>query len=99
MIFPLSPFGISWMVLMTVGLFYTALLTPPVVAFHWLDSVCDQVPTLWADTVFDVLFLADILMTFLTGKSPSRLPRHSLSVWKCEGQVTVILNPCLRFRP
>ena len=54
---------------MTVGLFYTALLTPPVVAFHWLDSVCDQVPTLWADTVFDVLFLADILMTFLTGKS------------------------------
>ena len=56
------------MILMTLALFYTALLTPPTVAFHWLDEACDDIPTLMADTVVDSLFLVDILLTFVTGR-------------------------------
>ena len=56
------------MILMTLALFYTALLTPPTVAFHWLDEACDDIPTLMADTVVDSLFLVDIFLTFVTGR-------------------------------
>ena len=35
LIYPLSTFGITWMVLNASLLFYTAIVTPAVIAFYW----------------------------------------------------------------
>ena len=44
LIYPLSLFGIIWIVLTATFLGYTAVVTPPVIAFHWLDADCIKVP-------------------------------------------------------
>jgi hypothetical protein len=44
-IYPLSVFGITWVSITAVLLAYTALVTPPVIAFHWLDPDCTAIPT------------------------------------------------------
>jgi len=43
MIYPLSPFGLSWLGLTAFFLIYTAVVTPPMIAFHWLDPDCSEV--------------------------------------------------------
>jgi len=45
LIYPLSVFGITWVSITAVLLAYTALVTPPVIAFHWLDPDCTVIPT------------------------------------------------------
>ena len=68
LIHPLSPFGIGWLCLTAVFLGYTAVMTPPIIAFHWLDGECAIVPTLPFDTAVDIFFLVDILMSLNTGR-------------------------------
>jgi len=46
---------------------YTAIVTPPMISFHWLDPPCSTVPTLPFDCLIDCFFLVDILMNFNTG--------------------------------
>jgi hypothetical protein len=53
MIYPQSAFAIMWMGLTCFFLLYTALVTPAVIAFHWLDGVCETVPTLYFDIILD----------------------------------------------
>ena len=43
MIYPLSPFGLFWLVSTGFFLVYTAVVTPPMIAFHWLDPDCSDV--------------------------------------------------------
>jgi len=64
MIYPLSPFALMWMGFTCGFLLYTAIATPAVIAFHWLDDVCAVVPTLYFDLTLDIFFLCDILMSF-----------------------------------
>ena len=46
----------------------TCFLSPrPVIAFHWLDSACQSVPTLYFDCVLDTFFLFDIIFSFNLG--------------------------------
>ena len=68
LIHPFSPFGIAWMLMTAFFLAYTAVITPPVIAFHWLDKPCVTVPTLPMDVVVDVFFLCDICLSFFTGR-------------------------------
>jgi len=35
LIYPLSPFGIGWISVTAMFLGYTAILTPPMISFHW----------------------------------------------------------------
>lgn len=56
-----------WMGLTCGFLLYTAIATPAVIAFHWLDDVCSVVPTLYFDLALDVFFLLDIIMSFCMG--------------------------------
>jgi hypothetical protein len=69
LIYPFSPFGIGWMVFMAGSLFYTATIIPPVVAFHWLDEDCEfaAFELLVMDTIVDISFIIDVILTFNTG--------------------------------
>jgi hypothetical protein len=67
LIYPLSPFGISWVVITAVLLLYTAVVTPAVIVFHWLDEPCYPIPTLPIDVFLDIFFLLDIGINFSTG--------------------------------
>ena len=67
LIHPLSPFAMSWLALTCLCLAYTAVVTPAVLSFHWLDGPCDQVPTLLVDCAMDVYFLCDIAVCFCLG--------------------------------
>jgi len=42
LVHPSSPFAVSWLVLTCGFLLYTAVVTPPVISFHWLDGPCDH---------------------------------------------------------
>jgi len=44
LIFPLSPFAVCWTGLTCIFLAYTALVTPAVIAFHWLDDGLNPAP-------------------------------------------------------
>ena len=67
LIFPLSPFAVCWTAVTCIFLAYTAVVTPAVIAFHWLDDECDRVPTLEFDLVLDTFFLLDIIYNFCVG--------------------------------
>lgn len=67
LIFPLSPFAVCWTAATCMFLAYTALVTPAVIAFHWLDEECDRVPTLEFDAVLDSFFLLDVCYNFCVG--------------------------------
>ena len=67
LIYPLSPFAIGWMAVTCAFLLYTAVVTPAVIAFHWLDDACQSVPTLYFDCTLDAFFLLDILLSFNLG--------------------------------
>jgi hypothetical protein len=67
LIHPLSAFGITWIAITAMFLGYTALVTPPMIAFHWLDADCAHIPTLPFDCLLDCFFLVDIIITFNTG--------------------------------
>ena len=67
LILPISPFGVGWIFLTSFFLGYTALVTPPVIAFYWLDDPCKPLPTLFFDVIIDIFFLLDILISFNTG--------------------------------
>ena len=67
LIYPLSPFAIGWMAVTCAFLLYTAIVTPAVIAFHWLDDACQSVPTLYFDCTLDAFFLLDILLSFNLG--------------------------------
>jgi hypothetical protein len=43
------------------------VVTPAVIAFHWLDEPCDRVPTLEFDCLLDTFFLLDIVYQFFVG--------------------------------
>jgi len=45
LIYPLSVFGLLWVSITALFLAYTAVVTPPVIAYHWLDPECATVPT------------------------------------------------------
>jgi len=66
-IHPLSPFAVCWVSTTAVFLLYTAVLTPPIIAFHWLEEVCVLPPTLEVDVMVDFFFLFDILLSFHVG--------------------------------
>ena len=72
LVFPLSPFGIFWLVMTAILLAYTAIVTPPVIAFHWLDPPCVKVPTLEMDMFVDVFFALDIVLNFNMGRLGER---------------------------
>ena len=57
LIYPLSPFGVAWLAVTAILLVYTAIVTPPVIAFHWLDEDCVTLPTLPIDVCLDCFFL------------------------------------------
>ena len=67
LVYPLSPFGITWIAITAVFLLYTAVVTPPMIAFCWLDPECAPAPTLYFDVVLDVFFLLDIIFNFNVG--------------------------------
>jgi len=67
LIYPLSPFGIAWISVTALFLLYTAVVTPPMIAFCWLDPECAPAPTLIFDVLLDCFFLLDILYNFSTG--------------------------------
>ena len=67
LIYPLSPFGLSWLAITALFLVYTAVVTPPMIAFHWLDEACSKLPTLPIDVILDIFFLVDILINFNMG--------------------------------
>ena len=67
LIYPLSKFGLAWIVLTSLFLMYTGIVTPPLIAFHWTDDECAVIPTLYFDVGLDCFFLADIILTFFTG--------------------------------
>jgi hypothetical protein len=46
LIYPLSKFGLAWIVLTSLFLMYTGIVTPPLIAFHWTDDECAVIPTL-----------------------------------------------------
>ena len=72
LVYPLSPFGVSWLVLTAILLAYTAIVTPPVISFHWLDPPCVRVPTMEMDMFVDVFFLLDIILNFNMGRLGER---------------------------
>ncbi len=67
LIHPLSPFGLTWIAITAIFLAYTALVTPPMIAFHWLDAECAEVPTLPLDVLLDCFFIVDVILGFNTG--------------------------------
>jgi hypothetical protein len=67
LIHPTSPFSLLWLIVTCSFLIYTALVTPAVIAFHWLDDECNSPPTLHFDCVLDVFFMCDIVVNFYTG--------------------------------
>ena len=67
MIYPYSPFGVFWTVMTGIFLLYTAIVTPAVISFHWLDEDCVTVPTMYFDCVVDSFFLLDIVFCFCVG--------------------------------
>ena len=67
LIHPLSPFGLTWIAITAIFLAYTALVTPPMIAFQWLDAECAQVPTLPLDVLLDCFFIVDVILNFNTG--------------------------------
>ena len=64
MIYPFSPFGVMWLGVTCLLLLYTAIVTPAVISFHWLDEECMSVPTLYFDCIVDAFFLCDIVISF-----------------------------------
>jgi len=67
LIYPLSYFSIGWLSITALFLAYTAVVTPAMISFHWLDPECAIVQTLIFDCILDCFFLIDILLTFNTG--------------------------------
>jgi len=67
LIYPLSFFAVAWVVLTSFFLAYTAIVTPPIIVFFWLDPECTAIPTLPFDTILDTFFLIDIVLNFNTG--------------------------------
>ena len=67
LIYPHSKFGMTWIALTGIFLFYTATVTPPMISLFWLEDDCVISPTLWADTVLDIFFLLDIVVNFNNG--------------------------------
>jgi hypothetical protein len=67
LIYPLSLFAVSWVIITAVFLAYTAIVTPPIIVFYWLDPECTVMPTLPVDTMIDTFFLLDIILNFNTG--------------------------------
>lgn len=67
LIYPLSPFYLAWLGVTGVFLLYTAIFTPFMIAFYFLDSICSPAPTVHFDAVLDTFFLLDICVHFLTG--------------------------------
>ena len=67
LIYPYSPFAIFWLSSTCFALLYTAIVTPAIIAFHWLDDECDVVPSLNIDIAMDTFFLCDILVSFFLG--------------------------------
>jgi len=67
LIHPNSPFQLGLTVVSSLFLFYTAVVTPFLVAFFWNQSPCDMSPTIVFDMVVDAFFLCEILITFGTG--------------------------------
>ena len=67
LIYPLSFFAVAWVVLTSFFLAYTAIVTPPIIVFFWLDPECTAIPTLPFDTLLDTFFLLDIILNFNTG--------------------------------
>ena len=67
LIHPLSNFGIAWVFTTAFFLVYTAIVTPPIISFSWLDPDCTPNPTLYFDLILDIFFLLDILVAFNTG--------------------------------
>ena len=67
LIFPTSPFSLGWAICTGLLLLYTAVVTPPVIAFFWHADQCDFPPTLYADIVADAFFILDIFLSFNTG--------------------------------
>ena len=67
LIHPLSPWGVGWVCSTAALLLYTAVVTPAVITFHWLDPACTAVPTLYPDVFVDCFFLLDIAISFGTG--------------------------------
>jgi CRP-like cAMP-binding protein len=67
LIYPLSYFSIAWLSITGLFLAYTAVVTPAMISFHWLDPECAIVQTLIFDCILDCFFLIDILLTFNTG--------------------------------
>ena len=67
LIYPLSPFGVAWLGTTAFFLVYTAVVTPPMIAFHWLDQDCVNIPTLPVDVALDCFFLLDIIVNFNLG--------------------------------
>ena len=67
LIYPLSRFSLTWVVFTAILLLYTAVVTPPVIAFYWNSHPCTVPPTLYMDMVVDIFFLIDIVVSFCTG--------------------------------
>jgi hyperpolarization activated cyclic nucleotide-gated potassium channel 2 len=67
LIHPLSNFGIAWVFTTAFFLVYTAIVTPPIISFSWLDHECSPNPTLYFDVILDIFFLLDIVVAFNTG--------------------------------
>jgi hypothetical protein len=76
---PLSRFGLGWTGITALFLVYTAIVTPPTIAFHWLDEECAEVPTLFMDVIVDIFFILDIIINFNTGVI---LNGEYLDTWK-----------------
>ena len=66
LILPLSNFGVNWIFLTSLFLGYTAIVTPWMVSFYWLEQECDPLPTLPIDIVLDCFFIIDIFVHFNT---------------------------------
>ena len=67
MISPVSPFCIGWTIFTAIFLAYTAIVTPPVIAYCWNDPPCAPVPTLEFEVAIDIFFLLDIIVQFNIG--------------------------------
>ena len=67
LIYPMSWFGVVWISWTAIFLIYTALVTPPMISFHWLDPDCTMLVTMPFDCLVDCFFLIDIIVNFNTG--------------------------------
>ena len=42
LIYPLSHFGVAWILTTALLLAYTAIVTPPMISFHWTGAFADH---------------------------------------------------------